>query len=147
MKVQKKTQDQVEKRGRALAARGLVNRDGDHFAVSIPGLRGRNADHIVTRDAAGSIVCDCPDQKDAARAEGFRCEHILAVKFAINSQNTEPAVRNGSSADADADNYPMDKSKTESRPSERGEQRTRSTEADGPVNGQAGPNAAETISL
>ena len=111
-----------EKRARAIAAMGLVDRVGDHFRVSVPSLRGRKDPFEVRRSSEGKVVCSC------SRFSGdleSRCEHILAVKFALTAKNTEPSARpalevEGSPTLAASDL--ADANTTESRESERGEQ-------------------------
>ena len=110
-----------EKRAKAIAAMGLVNRVGDHFTVSSPGLRG-SKDSLVRRDEAGSVVCDCGEFAAAALVgEPIRCEHIMAVKFSLVAKNTEPALKNIPVEQADR-NEEEKELLTESRRSERGEQ-------------------------
>lgn len=110
-----------EKRAKAIAAMGLVNRVGDHFTVSSPGLRG-SKDSLVRRDDAGSVVCDCVEFAAAALVgEPIRCEHIIAVKFSLLAKNTEPALKVAPVEQADT-NEEEKELLTESRKSERGEQ-------------------------
>src|SRR5829696_3367288 len=83
-----------DKRARSIAAMGLVNRDGDRFRVSTPSLRGKQTSYEVWRDASGKIRCNCLEFEEAAVTDsGFRCEHILAVKYALVAKNTEPATK------------------------------------------------------
>src|SRR5215204_4463743 len=83
-----------DKRARSIAAMGLVNRDGDRFRVSTPSLRGKQTSYEVWRDASGKIRCNCLEFEEAAVTDaGFRCEHILAVKYALVAKKTEPATK------------------------------------------------------
>ncbi len=83
-----------EKRARSIAAMGLVNRDGDLFRVSTPSLRGRQNSYEVRRDEAGKIRCNCLEFEEAVIEDSkFRCEHILAVKYALIEQNTESVTK------------------------------------------------------
>src|SRR5215210_5109846 len=92
--VAKNTSEKREKRAKSIAAMGLVNRDGNKFRVSTPSLRGRQTSYEVWRNEAGKIRCNCLEFEEAAVTDsGFRCEHILAVKFAVVAKNTEPATK------------------------------------------------------
>ena len=83
-----------EKRGMSIAAMGLVNREGDKFMVSTPSLRGKQTSYEVRRDAQGKIRCNCLEfEETAVEDANFRCEHILAVKFALAQKNSEPATK------------------------------------------------------
>jgi len=108
--VRHKSFEQRDKRAQAIAAiLGLVRRERDHFQVAVPTLRGEQLSYEVRRDENGEIQCSCTDfQKIIESESDFRCEHILAVKHALAAGN-----RNGAN----------DKSITESRQSERGEQK------------------------
>lgn len=105
-----------EKRARSIAGMGLVNREGGHFRVSTPSLRGRQTSYVVGRNEAGVIQCTCPEFEQAEA--GFRCEHILAVKFALVDKNTEPVTKQPAASGVD----PVNKSAAESRAEVRGEQ-------------------------
>src|SRR5918994_719774 len=118
--------EQREKRANAIAAMGLVNREGDYFEVSTPSLRGRQNAFQVKRDDSGAVVCNCSEFEDAAAAgESIRCEHILAVKFALTKKNTEPSVKEVRPAEVVTE-MPAEQpvstrnTTTESRKSERG---------------------------
>jgi hypothetical protein len=121
--------ERTEKRAKAIAAMGLVDRVGDHFRVSVPSLRGKKNPFEVRRSGSGKVVCSC---SDFAEGLDFRCEHIQAVKFALTAKNTEPAARPGefpAASLADVIESPAlaasdlaDANTTESRESERGEQ-------------------------
>jgi hypothetical protein len=75
-----------EKRAMAIHAMGLVNRLGDHFRVFTPSIKGQEKWFEVRRDDSGSVICDCPEFVSEPAVKGFRCEHILAVKFALLKQ-------------------------------------------------------------
>lgn len=84
-----------DKRAKSLAAMGLVNREGDKFKVSTPSLRGKQTHQIVWRDngnpnhgISSKIKCDCLEFEEEFKKDfNFRCEHILAVKYAIIAKN------------------------------------------------------------
>jgi hypothetical protein len=67
----------------------------------------------VRRNAAGSVVCDCKEFQTKSEAGGFRCEHILAVKYALLAEQT------GDNGKFEVNNL------SESRGSKRGEQESR----------------------
>ena len=97
--LEKNTTEKREKRAKSIAAMGLVNRENDKFKVSTPSLRGRQTVYDVWRDQAGKIRCNCLEFEEAAVTEsGFRCEHILAVKYALVAKNTEPATKQAARA-------------------------------------------------
>lgn len=102
-----------EKRARAIQAMGLVNREGDHFKVFTPSIKGRENWFEVRRNEFGAVVCDCPEFNGNAGTKGFRCEHILAVKQALLVQQELAA------GSLEVNN------RTESRGSGRGEQQFR----------------------
>lgn len=94
--VKEKTEatEKREKRAKSIAAMGLVNREGDLFRVSTPSLRGRQTFYEVHRDDVGKIRCNCLEFEEAVIEDStFRCEHILAVKFALIEQNTESVTK------------------------------------------------------
>src|SRR4028118_2133094 len=92
--VEKNSGERRDKRAKSIAAMGLVNREGDRFRVSTPSLRGKQTSYEVWRDEAGKIRCNCLEFEEAAVTEAaFRCEHILAVKYALVAKNTEPATK------------------------------------------------------
>jgi hypothetical protein len=73
---------------------GLVNREGDKFLVSTPSLRGKQTSYEVWRSETGKIRCNCLEFEEAAVSDlSFRCEHILAVKYALVAKNTESATK------------------------------------------------------
>jgi len=111
-----------DQRARSIAAMGLVNREGDHFSVFTASLKGRQVSYNVGRDLAGHIRCDCSEFVEGVEKErGFRCEHILAVKYALVAKNTEPSLKEGT-APAETLSNEKEEQTTESRMSERGEQ-------------------------
>jgi hypothetical protein len=92
--VEKNLTEKREKRAKSIAAMGLVNRENDKFRVSTPSLRGKQTSYEVWRDETGKIRCNCLEFEEAAVSDsGFRCEHILAVKFALVAKNTESATK------------------------------------------------------
>jgi hypothetical protein len=122
-----------EKKARRLANTDRVNRVGSGFHVG--SLDKNTRDGYVSRNDDGVIVCDCREFSKALLFDaGFRCEHIMAVKFAIATKNTEPLARSSKEKRAEVSHpshvsqvshvsHPENgTSKTESRKSERGEQ-------------------------
>ncbi len=92
--VDKNTAEKKDKRAKSIAAMGLVNREADKFLVSTPSLRGKQTSYEVWRDEAGKIRCNCLEFEEAVVADAaFRCEHILAVKYALVAKNTEAATK------------------------------------------------------
>ena len=82
-----------EKRAQAIAAMGLVTREGDRFRVATPGLRNKQQSYEVWRDENAKVRCTCLEfEETIAENPAFRCEHILAVKFSLLAKNTEPAA-------------------------------------------------------
>lgn len=133
-KVRKILSVKREKRAKSIAEMGLVDRIGDFFRVSTPGLRGPTSNYEVMRDETGQVKCTCLEFEETAKNDpGFVCEHIMAVKFAIRLKNTEPVMK--------------DKAKTESRPVRRGEQRYEKPAADAPGTGHAGATKAAADQL
>lgn len=91
---EKNLTEKRDKRAKSIAAMGLVNREKDKFRVSTPSLRGRQASYEVWRDETGKIRCNCLEYEEAVVSDsGFRCEHILAVKYALVAKNTEAATK------------------------------------------------------
>jgi predicted nucleic acid-binding Zn finger protein len=132
MKLEQQNQDvkatQREKRAMAISAMGLVNREGDKFLVTTPALRGKSVSYEVRRDETNKVVCNCPDFNEQGGTAGFRCEHIMAVKFALQAQNTEPEARKDAQTTTapagDGKHLPEVNNRSESREFERGEQET-----------------------
>jgi len=92
--VEKNITEKKDKRAKSIAAMGLVNREGDKFRVSTPSLRGKQTSYEVWRSETGKIRCNCLEFEEAAVSDlGFRCEHILAVKYALVAENTESATK------------------------------------------------------
>ena len=138
-----------EKRAKAISAMGLVDREGDRFRVTTPSIRGKRKSFEVWRNELGQVVCECDAFNKAGAGSGFRCEHIMAVKFALLAQKTEPAARDGAGAAESGDRHdiPRDKNETESRVSERGEQEQEPVPVNDPIDGQNGSEKSETVSL
>ena len=133
-----KDSEKRDKRAKSIAAMGLVNREGDRFQVLTPSLRGKQTAYEVWRDEANKIRCNCLEFEEAVVTdESFRCEHILAVKYALVAQNTEPVTKQPVAVKTEIEVVSNDKSATESRPSERGEQKTEKTSADVLEKGQS----------
>lgn len=126
-------QEKRIKRAKSIAAMGLVNRDGGLFRVSTPSLRGRQTSYEVRRDDLGKIRCNCLEFEESIREDSrFRCEHILAVKYALLDQNTESAAKKPLKVETEVTsvktqkaNDNLDENATELRDlSERSEQKT-----------------------
>jgi len=127
--IEKNLTEKKDKRAKSIAAMGLVNREGDKFLVSTPSLRGKQTSYEVWRDEAGKIRCKCLEFEEAAVSDaGFRCEHILAVKYALVAKNTESATKQSLKVETQLEVKPTaivetDKSATESSESTGGEQK------------------------
>ncbi len=127
--VEKNLTEKKDKRAKSIAAMGLVNREGDKFLVSTPSLRGKQTSYQVWRDETGKIRCNCLEFEEAAVSDaGFRCEHILAVKYALVAKNTESATKQPITVETQVEVKPAqhveeDKSATESHESTSGEQK------------------------
>jgi hypothetical protein len=94
-----KESDTITKRAQAVAAMGLVKRAGDHFIIGAPSIRGQRGPHHVRRNPSGKVCCTCQEFAEATKTNpGFRCEHILAVKFSLSTAgdgSTTPAPASG----------------------------------------------------
>jgi hypothetical protein len=91
--VTKNSIEMREKRAQAIAAMGLVTRDGDRFRVATPGLRNKQQSYEVWRDENAKVRCTCLEfEENVVENAAFRCEHILAVKFSLLAKNTEPSA-------------------------------------------------------
>jgi hypothetical protein len=153
--VEKNTSEKREKRAKSIAAMGLVNREGDRFRVSTPSLRGRQTSYEVWRNETGRIRCNCLEFEEAAvNDSAFRCEHILAVKYALVAKNTEPVTKEPTTVNTEIEVVSNDKSETESRDfqdfqekSARGEQKTEAVLADVSTDGRVETVEAEAVSL
>ena len=147
---EKNLTDKKEKRAKSIAAMGLVNREGDKFLVSTPSLRGKQTSYEVWRDEAGKIRCNCLEFEEAAvNDSGFRCEHILAVKYALVAKNTESAAKQPVRVETQVEIKPAqvasseDKDASESRVSARGEQKFDEVQEKTSADGQAGAKSVE----
>jgi predicted nucleic acid-binding Zn finger protein len=147
--VEKNTSEKREKRAKSIAAMGLVNREGDKFRVSTPSLRGRQTSYEVWRNETGRIRCNCLEFEEAAVSDSaFRCEHILAVKYALVAKNTESVTKEPMQVTTEIEVVSNDKSETESRDvSARGEQKTETVLADVSTDGRVETVEAEPVSL
>lgn len=113
--VNKNQTEKREKRAQSIAAMGLVNRENDKFRVSTPSLRGKQTSYEVRRDSGGKIRCNCLEFEEAAVTDsGFRCEHILAVKYALVQKNTESVTKQPIKVSTEIEIVSNDKSVTES---------------------------------
>jgi hypothetical protein len=79
-----------DKRAKAIANMGLVERDGDTFKVSTLSLRGNQTSYKVWRDNGtpngqpSRVKCNCLEyQEEVKNNTSFRCSHILAVKYSL----------------------------------------------------------------
>ncbi len=150
--VEKNTSEKREKRAKSIAAMGLVNREGDKFRVSTPSLRGRQTSYEVWRNETGRIRCNCLEFEEAAVSDSaFRCEHILAVKYALVAKNTESVTKEPIMVTTEIEVVSNDKSETESRDflekSTRGEQKHEADLADVSTDGRVETVEAEFVSL
>ncbi len=85
----------IVKRAKTIAANGLVKRTGDCFSVYSDSKLSNTQQTIVKRNEEGIICCNCNTfLKTFELDRTFRCEHIMAVKFAIQTKNTENFVSN-----------------------------------------------------
>ncbi|MCD9187422.1 MAG: SWIM zinc finger family protein [Pyrinomonadaceae bacterium] len=146
---EKNLAEKRDKRARSIAAMGLVNREGDKFRVSTPSLRGKQNTYDVWRDEAGKIRCNCLEFEEAAVTDpGFRCEHILAVKYALVAKNTEPVTKQSVNVKTEIEVVSKDKSATESsETSADGEQKPIEVSADVSTAGQVETVEAKPRSL
>ena len=138
--------EKKEKRAKSIAAMGLVNREGDKFIVATPSLRGRQTTYQVWRDDQNQVRCNCLEYEEAVVSDsGFRCEHILAVKYAVLAKNSEPVTKtNPVKINTEVTVVSKDKSATESgEMSKPGEQKTDEVPADASENGQTEADEAE----
>ncbi len=125
--VEKNLMEKRDKRAKSIAAMGLVNREVDKFLVSTPSLRGKQTSYEVWRNEAGKIRCNCLEFEEAAVSDSaFRCEHILAVKYALVAKNTESATKQPVKVETQIEVTPTqvaeeNKSATESRSFDNGE--------------------------
>jgi hypothetical protein len=147
--VEKNTSEKREKRAKSIAAMGLVNREGDKFRVSTPSLRGRQTSYEVWRNETGRIRCNCLEFEEAAVSDpAFRCEHILAVKYALVAKNTESSTKQLVEVETEIEFVSNDKSETELRKeSVRGEQKAEEILADVSTDGRVEAVEAEIDSL
>jgi hypothetical protein len=82
-----------EKRAESLASMGLVDRIGDRFRVSTPGVHTRSLSYEVTRDETGQVRCTCLEFEEAGEAGGLVCELKLSRAVgprAANRSLTKP---------------------------------------------------------
>jgi Rad52/22 family double-strand break repair protein/SWIM zinc finger len=136
--IENKLMEKREKRAMSIAAMGLVNRQGDKFMVSTPSLRGKQTSYQVWRDEMGKIRCNCLEFEEMAVEEAnFRCEHILAVKFALAQKNSEPITKQKVGK----------RTESESRESKLGEQKENEASVEDSANGQAESVKTENSSL
>ncbi len=152
--IEKSLTEKKDKRAKSIAAMGLVNREGDKFLVSTPSLRGRQTSYEVWRNETGKIRCNCLEFEEAAVSDlSFRCEHILAVKYALVAKNTESATKQPVKVETQIQIKPTsvveeDTSATESSESTLGEQKADEAQENVSVEGQVEtPNFIEPSQL
>ncbi len=82
--------ERIEKRAKSLVAMGLVARNGKRFKVHSPSLRGKQNFYEVWKDEKGQIKCNCVEYEEfVIDNPKFRCEHILAVKYFLDSEEAK----------------------------------------------------------
>jgi predicted nucleic acid-binding Zn finger protein len=93
-KTEKNLTEKRDKRAKSIAAMGWS------IAMAIVFTFRRRAFAVVKRlttygaTKSGKIRCNCLEFEEAAVTDsGFRCEHILAVKYALVAKNTEPVTK------------------------------------------------------
>ena len=139
----KNTAEKRDKRAKSIAAMGLVNREDDKFMVSTPSLRGKQTSYEVRRDEAGKIRCNCLEFEESAVSDAaFRCEHILAVKYALVAKNTESVTKQPAKIETKVEIAPVqivseDTHATESDASTLDEQKFEEVQENVSANGQA----------
>ncbi len=76
-------------KAKAMAAMGLVGKDEDGYNVTAPGFRKET--FRVWKSEEGRVCCSCAEFTERIDQEPpFRCEHILAVKFYLESVDEKP---------------------------------------------------------
>jgi len=147
--VEKNLTEKREKRAKSIAAMGLVNREGEKFLVSTPSLRGRQSSYEVWRDESSKIRCNCLEfEESAVNDSAFRCEHILAVKYALVAKSTESATKQPVKVETQIEIKPEqvvleDQNATEPRESKRDEQKSDEVQAKTSAKGRAETKSAE----
>ncbi len=139
--VEKNLSEKKDKRAKSIAAMGLVNREGDKFRVSTPSLRGKQTSYEVWRNEEGRIRCNCLEfEESAVNDSAFRCEHILAVKYALVAKNTESAAKQTAQVETKVEAETIvseNKNATEPRVSKRDEQKPEAVQKQISAEGQA----------
>jgi hypothetical protein len=83
-----------DKRAQGLAAMGLVNREGARFRVATSSVRGKRTSFEVWRDEENRVRCTCREFEEQSQGDAFyRCEHILAVKYALLNKSSEAVTK------------------------------------------------------
>jgi hypothetical protein len=86
--IQSENNTSLINRAKAIAAMGLVGRDYEGFNVTSPGFRKET--FRIWKDEEGHIKCSCAEFQERITSEPrFRCEHILAVKFHLETTEDE----------------------------------------------------------
>lgn len=81
---------QREKRARTMAALGLVTNRGSHYQVMGPRQGRSRVTYTVWRARDGKPHCTCPEFREQAASGALSyCEHILAVKYALQAQQQD----------------------------------------------------------
>lgn len=71
--------------GEAIAAMGMVRKNGNGFEISIPNVSGGRSQYLLVRDTAGRICCNCSEFRLMSKTvEGFECEHVHAVEYTFD---------------------------------------------------------------
>jgi predicted nucleic acid-binding Zn finger protein len=88
--MEERLREKIEKRAKSLVAMGLVARNGKRFKVHSPSLRGKQNFYEVWKDGNGQIKCNCVEYEEfVIDNPKFRCEHILAVKYFLDSEEAK----------------------------------------------------------
>jgi len=85
-----------DRRAKAMAAMGLVERKADGlYYVSTPSLRGRQTQYKIWRDEKlKKVMCNCLEFEELFKNDKtFRCEHIIAVKYAVVQKTVKQAEK------------------------------------------------------
>ena len=127
----------IFRKARLIAAKGLVNRENDLFRISSPSLKGKEISYKVWRNKEGKIRCSCAEfENKIIRDLTFRCEHILAVKFALKYKNTESALKKRMKIETQIEIKSKSKNATVSLESKGGEQKLDESREEISTNGQ-----------
>ncbi len=88
--VNHKNDSSIVKRAKTIAANGFVKRTGDCFSVYTDSDLIDTQQIKVKRNSEGIICCNCNTFTKTYKVDKtFRCVHIMAVRFAIQTKKTE----------------------------------------------------------